>query len=542
MRNHRTRAVLAAIILTMFAACGDDPVVAPPVPLPDAHVFRASPELASIVVGDTIRVRTFRIGSGGDSALVEASAWSPADPAIARVDATGLVTGLAAGSTRIRIRTGSAPDDTTSAGITIETRVAAIDVDHLDMDSLFVGRAFRMFATARDSAGASVANTAIVWQSSDTSVIGLDQGGWLRAKRVGTSAISVVAQGIRVERTVTVGYKQLGAGVEWSDVQSGKVNACALTRDGAAHCWAWTDAQWQTNPDVREVAGGHRFVSLSVGDGFACALKADSTAWCWGQNSWGQLGQGEPGPYSVDPLQVISPHRFKSIHSGAITGTCAIRANDDVPYCWGLNNHYQFGRPVKVPDPEVAPGWGGARARSVGIARYAGCLVTVEGVGYCAGGYGHGIGFGMLGDGNDDPGDEPPSAVSGGHRWATIIPAEYMSCGMTEAGVAYCWGAIGPSFLSAPVYSVPRLVPGGITAVSLTIRDRHACVLTPDGEGYCWGYNGSARLGSGATSYSDVPLPLGGTMRWRSLAAGGGSTCGVTTDFRLFCWGSRYQQ
>jgi alpha-tubulin suppressor-like RCC1 family protein len=51
-------------------------------------------------------------------------------------------------------------------------------------------------------------------------------------------------------------------------------------------------------PTTLKVAGGGAFgpaVAISVGYNYVCALKDDATVWCWGQNSGGQLGNGQGG-------------------------------------------------------------------------------------------------------------------------------------------------------------------------------------------------------------------------------------------------------
>jgi alpha-tubulin suppressor-like RCC1 family protein len=58
---------------------------------------------------------------------------------------------------------------------------------------------------------------------------------------------------------------------------------------------------------------------------------------------------------------------------------------------------------------------------------------------------------------------------------------------------------------------------------------------------YCWGWNFNGQLGDGTTTSRPRPVAVGGALRFRQVSAnlgiGGGHTCAVTTDDRLYCWG-----
>ena len=72
----------------------------------------------------------------------------------------------------------------------------------------------------------------------------------------------------------------------------------------------------------------------------------------------------------------------------------------------------------------------------------------------------------------------------------------------------------------------------------------HTCGITTSSQAYCWGYNGSGALGNGTSDWTDPnnlrPIDVATTLRFRQIDAGDYGTCAVTTDDRVFCWGSFY--
>src|SRR4051794_36979846 len=54
------------------------------------------------------------------------------------------------------------------------------------------------------------------------------------------------------------------------------------------------------------------------------------------------------------------------------------------------------------------------------------------------------------------------------------------SCGLTTAGLAYCWGAN---------QTRPVAVPGGHHFVQISAGGEHNCAVTSTNEAYCWGNN-----------------------------------------------------
>jgi alpha-tubulin suppressor-like RCC1 family protein len=80
-----------------------------------------------------------------------------------------------------------------------------------------------------------------------------------------------------------------------------------------------------------------------------------------------------------------------------------------------------------------------------------------------------------------------------------------------------------------------------ITFEQVSAGGVHSCGVASDGRGYCWGGNNSGAIGDGTTTQREAPVLIMGGLQFRQIAAGsgnGGTTCGVTMEFKAYCWGA----
>lgn len=118
------------------------------------------------------------------------------------------------------------------------------------------------------------------------------------------------------------------------------------------------------------------------------------------------------------------------------------------------------------------------------------------------------------------------------------------------AGAATTTGAV----TTAPVGAVGRTddsTSAGLAATSQRRRagmgaissgGEHTCQLPGDGSLLCWGRNSFGQLGDGkkGTQTPNAQRVTQGKP-WRRVSAGGGSTCGIKKNQRLFCWGVNHR-
>lgn len=132
------------------------------------------------------------------------------------------------------------------------------------------------------------------------------------------------------------------------DVEVAANHACALTAEGGLKCWGSNGSGKLGNGGTQASSVPVDVVGLSSGVGsigiggfnHSCAILA-STGFCWGDNSYGQLGNGDPFATST-PVEVAGDLGAVEALSGGVESTCALTASGNV-LCWGANSRGQLG-------------------------------------------------------------------------------------------------------------------------------------------------------------------------------------------------------
>ncbi|MCD1275797.1 MAG: hypothetical protein LP071_02330 [Candidatus Nanogingivalaceae bacterium] len=146
------------------------------------------------------------------------------------------------------------------------------------------------------------------------------------------------------------------AGKTIKRIAAGIWHTCAIASDDKVYCWGdngngqlGNGSTTQSNVPVAVsttgALAGKTIKRIATGSDHACAVTTDNQVYCWGRNSNGELGNGSTADSNV-PVAVSMPGTLagKTIKrlSGGSYRTCAI-AYDNQVYCWGNNDHGQFG-------------------------------------------------------------------------------------------------------------------------------------------------------------------------------------------------------
>ncbi|MBQ8008907.1 MAG: Ig-like domain-containing protein, partial [Bacteroidaceae bacterium] len=189
--------------------------------------FTATIELSYVatpvnVTGVTVAPTTKEIGAGGTFNLTATVApadatekgvtWSSSDPAVATVDANGVVTAKAAGTATITATTvDGAKTATCEVTVTAPIPLEAVSLNKNSIPELVKGSNDQLVATLNPT---DATMQSVVWTSSDSNVATVDQNGLVTAKGGGTAIITVTATDVEgnvktATCTVTVPYSKL---------------------------------------------------------------------------------------------------------------------------------------------------------------------------------------------------------------------------------------------------------------------------------------------------------------------------------------------
>ncbi len=292
---------------------------------------------------------------------------------------------------------------------------------------------------------------------------------------------------------------------KWTRIAGSYDDACGITDNGRLFCWGVNrDAMLATgnpaitdNGDLGEVsipveitspASGDRwkeFTSLKGESSLRCGLTEGGRIYCWGYDYEGVLGyQGE---YVNTPIEITNPagRKWKYVE-GEHDINCGI---DDSGYlwCWGRNEHKLL---------------------------------------------------------LDDQGHDAPVEISIPEKVTSVTVGYFFACALGVSGNIYCWGNndwyqlgdIGSGDY-APFHSS---VFDGFIFKQISAGYDHICGITIDGSLYCWGRNSDGQLGIDSLDEKfAVPekVELYDSQSWRRVFAYQNSTCGVTVDNDVYCWG-----
>ena len=176
------------------AGCGSDPAEPPPA----VASVSITPDSASVILFDTLRLTAVARDSRGDALTDRAITWTSSDPGRVFVQPTGRVQALGRGTTTI---TAASEGKGGQARIAV---VAPITVIQLTPDGGFlkIGDTLRLVPTLFSSDGGPPTDSTLTWSSDDTTRAVVSATGLVAARGAGTAHIT--AAGGRALRTVQV--------------------------------------------------------------------------------------------------------------------------------------------------------------------------------------------------------------------------------------------------------------------------------------------------------------------------------------------------
>jgi alpha-tubulin suppressor-like RCC1 family protein len=423
-----------------------------------------------------------------------------------------------------------------------------------------------------------VVTTDLEWQVDPPSALTI-VGGAGQTTVVRSDSITVTASTtgdgsvrVRVPADGPVSGQELAISVpirmKWRSVDAGAAHACGVTWDGRAHCWGSLnevifgaflgDGSSSGTDRPAEVAGALTFTAVSAGANHACGLIRGGTVYCWGANTFGAVGNGTSAD-QLSPVAVFQGPSWSSVSAGPMF-TCGVAANPASGVCFGRADDGQLGSTVgletcdgracrTVPQGILISGTPPANVASIGAGTAVMCVALADGAAYCWGDNARG----MLGNPAVAQSDTAV-AVSGATDFAAVSVGSHHACGLSAAGVARCWGTnrfgelgsgaldLGSSCDGLDCNPIPLEVSGGELFTSISVGGRSTCALTGDGRVFCWGWNRFGQLSATSSetcngeSCSTTPLEIEG-LTLVSVSVGEGFACGLAPGGAAYCWG-----
>jgi len=161
-----------------------------------------SPSTPSVAVGAEIPLSATLQDASGRAVTGVPIVWTVQDPKIAKVSSSGVVTGLAVGSTQVAA---NANGKFGIAALTVQkTPVASVSVLPKQINGVTPGTKSPLTGTAYDAAQNALTDRTIIWSTSNELVATVDASGVVTAVGPGTATITGTVEGKSDAATITV--------------------------------------------------------------------------------------------------------------------------------------------------------------------------------------------------------------------------------------------------------------------------------------------------------------------------------------------------
>lgn len=293
------------------------------------------------------------------------------------------------------------------------------------------------------------------------------------------------------------------ASKSWVFVAGTQTSTYAIDSSGFLFSWGNnTSGQLGDNTTISKSSpvqlGTNTWLAVSCGLSSIAAIRSDNTLWVWGVNSVGQLGLNDTINRS-SPVQV--PGSWNSV-STANANMAAIDINFKL-FTWGSNSSGAIGdgNTVGRSSPIQVPSLGLSSFSMVTTGAGATIALTVDGKLWGMGG-----GFPATLAQNDAVSRSTPVQIGANYYWTSVRGMGSVVLAQDINNRLYVWG----TQTNSP----------GVLGLNTT-TDRSSPV----------------QLNSGLATFVPLPTQIGNSS-WIQVAAGVSFSTGITSDNRLFAWGT----
>ena len=343
------------------------------------------------------------------------------------------------------------------------------------------------------------------------------------------------------------------------DVAANHDFSLAIRKDGTL--WSWGGAQRSAKGELLETRKpkprliGKSFVSVSAGDASFAALKNDGTLWMWGRDHDGQLGIGNRGSwlhgmYQDEPLPAWVGKDFASVSAG-YAHTAAV-TKDGALWTWGVWGALGNGSENQRSRTPVKLG-GGYLLAVAGFSNSA--ALKTDGSLWLWGDNQ----LGMFGDCTTATHNKPEQVGSG---FVQAALGQDFLVALKLDGSVWTWGwpwdgdqmdtpracrkpakvvfADGVNAWDKPAGEPIRMTLAepveSNRIASIAAGKSHSAMVTTDGRLWTWGSNGYGQLATGDTDYRKQPKQSG--SEYAAVFTDANHTLALKKDGSFWRWGA----
>ncbi len=260
---------------TLILACSGGLTDVTPIGSSTVATVTISPSSATVAPGATATLQALPTDAGGQVVAGAEIVWTSRDPSIATVTQSGVVKGIAIGSTQVAA---SANGHSALATITVaNAATASVVVTPGHVDAVVNGTA-KLTGVALDASQQPLTDRSLTWSTSNATVATVDATGLVTAHAVGTATITGSSQGKSATATITVTQAQVASvnvtpnPLSMSVGQNTQLTATILDQNGnpiTGRTAAWTTsnsgvATVSTTGVLTAVAAGSATITASI--------------------------------------------------------------------------------------------------------------------------------------------------------------------------------------------------------------------------------------------------------------------------------------
>jgi uncharacterized protein YjdB len=164
-------------------------------------IVTVAPAPVSLLVGQLLQLSATTADSAGNVLSGRAVTWASSNTVVATVSGTGLLTGLATGTTMI---TATSEGKSGTAAVTVTVPAVATVGVSPGAPSVVIGATAQLTALLRDANGNPLSGRTVTWATSDSGVATVSATGLVTGVAVGSATITATSEGKSGTATVTV--------------------------------------------------------------------------------------------------------------------------------------------------------------------------------------------------------------------------------------------------------------------------------------------------------------------------------------------------